>query len=289
MQIASQTSRLNLVQVLIVPASGLMLRLLIQKNGNVAIKGLSMMTSRRNYRLLLLRLLLGLSFPVVSSAIQPIEVIKNGHGILQLGGYWSSQGKQQHINIQSLIGDEFTVNRGNGGNGLVGLGYYVAGQEKNAFHMSYGVNAFYLPKIAVSGNVIQENLFTNLAYSYNVAHYPVYAMAKATIPSHSPTHSWTIDAGIGPNFMNVSGFNEQSLDGITLPDQIFSSHTTTTFSATVGLGIESNNLFGHAPFGCGYRFYYLGKGSLNTLSSQVTSSLSTGQSYGNAVICSVII
>ena len=63
--------------------------------------------------------------------------------------------------------------------------------------------------------------------------------------------------------------------------------TTTAFSATAGIGIKLNNVIKTIPLECGYRFFYLGKGHLNTLSDQVLNTLKTGDDYANAIICAV--
>lgn len=215
--------------------------------------------------------------------------LTHGRPVLQLGGYWSNQGQAQHINIDGLIGDDFTITTGHASNGLVGLGYYIDGQEKDLFNMAYGINAFYLAKTSVSGNVIQENLFTNLAYGYHVTHYPVYAIAKSIVKTKSSKYAITVDAGIGPDFMTAGGFKEQSLDGITLPDNAFSSRTSTVFSATAALGIKFNNVFGKAPLECGYRFFYLGQGNFNKQTNQLVNTLTTGNNYANALICAVTV
>jgi hypothetical protein len=213
-----------------------------------------------------------------------------GHVVVQGGGYWSNQGKAQHIDIVGLIGDDFTVRNNNKGNGLVGLGYFLDGPDMAYLKMSYGINAFYLAKTSVSGTVVQEDVFTNLSYSYNVTHYPVYAVAKATIDLNSTRYALTADTGIGPNFMQTNGFKEHSLDGgITIPDHIFSGRTTTTFSATVGLGIKLNHLLGELPLECGYHFFYLGQGNFHKDTNQVLNALNTGHAYANAAICSVTI
>lgn len=230
------------------------------------------------------------SLKSVSSFLSTLPMsLKHGHAVLQLGGYWSIQGSRQHIDIEDLVGDEFTITHHNGSNGLVGLGYFIDGQEKEHFKMVYGINAFYLAKTRVKGNVIQENLFTNLAYQYNVTHYPVYAMAKSIIKTKSPKHALTLDVGIGPNFMRTSGFSESSLDGITIPDNIFSSHTTTTFTATVGVGVQFKQFFGEAPLECGYRFFYPGQGYFSTQTNQVLNTLNTGTTYANALMCSITV
>ncbi len=228
------------------------------------------------------------AYPVTTHSALP-DLLKHGHAIIQLGGFWASQGKAQHVDIEGLIGDDFTVNSQNSSNALVGLGYFIDRQANARFKMAYGLNFFYLPKTGVAGTVVQESLFTNLSYGYNLTHYPLYAIAKSTIDLNS-THALTIDLGIGPNFMKVGGFHEASLDGgMTLPDHVFSGHTTTTFSASAGLGVKFNQVFGEAPLECGYRFFYLGQGNFNIVTNQVVTKLSTGTVHANALLCSVTI
>jgi hypothetical protein len=217
------------------------------------------------------------------------SALKHGHAVVQLGNYWSTQGKSQQINISGLIGDKFSVSNRDSNNGLVGLGYFIDGQTTPYFNMMYGLNAFYLAGTKVMGNVVQENLFTNLAYQYKVTHYPLYAVAKSVIYIKSPKHAVTLDVGIGPNFMETNGFKEASLGSNTNPDNIFSNRTTTTFTATVGAGLRFNQFFGEAPLECGYRFFYLGQGHLNKATDQVLNSLNTGAAYANAVTCSITV
>lgn len=228
------------------------------------------------------------SMALVALTSQAFALNLHGHTVVQLGGYWSNQGKAQHINIEDLIGDDFTITRGSSRNGLVGLGYFIDGQEKDLFSMAYGVNAFYLAKTGVSGYVVQEGLFTNLSYGYKVTHYPVYAVAKSTLHPKSPNYALTLDLGIGPNFMRTSHFKEHSLDdGVTIPDNAFSGHSTTTFSAMTGVGIKLNNFFGPAPLECGYKFFYLGQGNFRKNTSQLLNRLHTGHDYANALVCSI--
>ena len=216
-----------------------------------------------------------------------LSTVTHGHLAFELGGYQGSQGNAQHINIQNLIGDTFTVNDHQDNNFLVGLGYFVDGKNVGCANMSYGVNAFYLAPTSVSGNVIQENLFTNLSYHYNVANIPVYVMAKSTFNLKAP-FALTVDAGIGPNFMRTYNFQESSLDGgVTLPDTIFSANTTTTFSATIGASLKINHAVGQLPLEIGYRFFYLGQGHFKTSTNQVLNELNTGNVYANALYLSI--
>ena len=88
----------------------------------------------------------------------------------------------------------------------------------------------------------------------------------------------------------TSDFHEKPLDGgITIPDHIFSGRTTTTFSAMAGVGIKLKEVFGQAPLECGYKFFYLGQGSFGKETEQVVNTLKTGNSYANAVMCSLTV
>ncbi len=217
------------------------------------------------------------------------KIITNGHAIFQLGLYQGTQGKKQHINIADLIGDTFTVNNNHTNYALLGLGFFLDGNQLGRFHMSYGVNGFYLTQTEVSGNVIQENLFNNLSYHYNVTNFPLYFAARSVVDINSATYNLVLDAGIGPNFMNVYHFREKSLDGFTLPDDPFTANTTTTLSGTLGIGIRINKLFANLPVECGYRFFYLGEGQFNSDNSQIFNNLKTGTTYANSLECSIYI
>ncbi|WP_412754884.1 hypothetical protein [Legionella donaldsonii] len=215
--------------------------------------------------------------------------LTKGQKILQLGGYLNHSGKTQFIGIEDLIGDRFTVSKHHDGNLVVGLGYLFNHPVKKAIQLSYGINVFYLTKTQVKGQVIQEDLFENLAYKYGLSHVPVYAAAKASIDNPANHYGITFDSGIGVNILTTSSFHEESLDGITLPDHAFSGHSQVTFSAMAGFGVKMNNVFGHAPLECGYRFFYLGQGKFKKQTNQLLNNLSTGPSYANALICSVVV
>jgi hypothetical protein len=218
------------------------------------------------------------------------KFLKQGHLLLELGGHWRTAATSQFININGLIGDRFTVTNGQNGNGLVGVGYFIDGKDKERLKMSYGINWFYLPKTSVSGTVVQEDLFENLSYSYNITNYPLYAVAKSTLKTSSPNYNVTLNAGIGPNFMALGQFKENSISGsnvVSLPDQIFSGKKSAVFSATAGLGFQLANILGKMPIECGYQFFYLGQGSMSVINEQVQNTLKTGTLYANAVMCSL--
>jgi hypothetical protein len=223
------------------------------------------------------------------SAHPLIDNIAQGKFVFQAGGFnVSNQGQAQQINIQTLIGDYFSVSNNQNQNAVVGLGYFVDGQQFNKFNMQYGINAFYFLETTVKGTITQEQLFTNLAYSYNTSNLPVYATAKGLFNLKNERYHLTFDLGIGPNIKHTSNFSETSLDGgVTIPETPFNGKTNVTFSAMTGIGIKMDHALDQSPLECGYRIFYLGRGQFDTTSNQVVNSLKTGNSYAQAITCGI--
>lgn len=207
--------------------------------------------------------------------------------VFQLGGFNASQGKAQTIDIEGLLGDDFTLNHGHDNNVLLGAGYYIDGLKNDRVSLLYGINAFYLAHTSVRGDVIQEQQFTNLSYHYSISNYPVYAAAKMLIKNSNGKSAITFDLGVGPNYIRTSDFAENSLDdGVTIPDDAFSGRTSVALSVTAGVGIKFDDLL-RLPCELSYRFFYLGQGSLSKNSDQLLNTLKTGNSYANALIFSI--
>lgn len=244
------------------------------------------MKSRYSFRHLLIIML---SF---IASLNPLTALADicGEPILQLGWFTATQGKSEHIDIEGLIGDDFSVNKSLSQNFFIGVGYYLDGLNIDQIRIQYGINAFYLAPTKIRGKVTQEDLFTNLSYHYSRTNYPIYFAAKALIPCIM-CHDIVIDLGIGPNIVNTRSFKEKSLDGgITIPDaHLFSGKNIVAFSATVGLGWRINNIFENHFFEMDYRFFYLGQGELKKVNNQVKNTLRTGNSYANALFFSISI
>ena len=224
-----------------------------------------------------------------SGTMGPVESDFKNRLVIQGGGFWASQGQNQHISIVGMRGNEYTATNDTQGNGLFGLGYYLDGYATNRFQLIYGLDAFYLPSTSVQGTILVENIFPTLAYSYKIQNVPLYAAAKALIYTNNDKYNITVDAGIGPNFMNITGYNEAVIQNGAVPQNNFSSHDQVTFSATVGAGVRFNNILGKFPLECGYRFFYLGQGQLTINNDQYLNALKTGDNYANAVVCSTTI
>ena len=67
-----------------------------------------------------------------------------GKAELQIGWFSAWQGKSQHIDIEGLIGDDFSVKKHSDQNLLLGAGYFFNGFESCRTKVLWGINAFYL-------------------------------------------------------------------------------------------------------------------------------------------------
>jgi hypothetical protein len=223
------------------------------------------------------------------SAHPLLNTVSQGKWVLHLGGFSAvNQGQAQQVNIQTLVGDNFSVANNRNQNALVGVGYFVNGQHFNRFDLQYGLNAMYLMDTTVNGLVTQEQLFTNLSYSYNVSNLPIYATAKGLFNFKNDRYHLTVDLGIGPNIKRTSDFNEKSIDGgVTIPEQPFTGKTNVTFSAMTGVGFKMDHAIEQVPLECGYHILYLGRGQFNKTSDQLLNSFKTGNSYAHTLSCGI--
>lgn len=216
--------------------------------------------------------------------------LPHGQLVIQGGGFYSNPGKSQHININTLVGDQYTVTSKHDTKGLFGLSYLISGPNLGKALMSYGVSGFYFPKMNVNGDIIQENMFANLGYGYSITHVPIYATAKAVVMNHSDQFGLTVDAGIGPNLNQTTTVNNWPINGSSsTSDLVFFGRSNTAFSAMAGVGLRINNAVGQIPLDCGYRYFYLGKGNFYKRSEEWLNTLSTGNNYAQAIICSVTV
>ena len=145
----------------------------------------------------------------------------------------------------------------------------------------------------VSGNIIQEDSFTNLTYHYNIQHIPIYLAVKAIVKNknekYREKYNVIFNAGLGPNFMRTSHYRETPIVDYIFPDNGFSAKNNVAFTAMAGIGLRIHQVFGKAPLECGYRFFYLGQGQLNIQNNQLLNTIKTGNTYANAILCGIVV
>lgn len=216
--------------------------------------------------------------------------LTSGHTIFQLGGFLANANIGQHINIQGLVGNTYSPEDHVSGNVFLGIGYFLEPILVSSTSISYGLNWFFLPKTNYRGTVTEENLFTNLRYNYGIINYPLYVVAKTNVALEKITkHTLTFDIGIGPNFINTTGYRESAININSVPNTPFPNKTHAKFSATFGAGVQlDNKVFPKLPLECGYRFFYLGEGSFGLNSNQL-NPFKTGSVFANAILCSITV
>jgi hypothetical protein len=209
--------------------------------------------------------------------------LDRGKVALEAGIYRAKQGTAQSIRIDGLIGDRYTIEDGHQNSGLLGLGYFFCVSE----NVYLGLNAYYLTKTTIKGTIIQEQMFENLSYRYDLMHFPIYASLKAHFPM-SDDYAINFDLGIGPNIIKLHNFHDESIDGgITYPDDAFDNDTNVRASGMIGVGFEFSNLLYHQPVEIGYRFFYLGEGSFPGRTTHI-QQLDTGSMYAHSLVLTVM-
>ncbi len=224
--------------------------------------------------------------PNQSSRNLIFNYLKQGEINLHAGWFDAHQGKSQHVSIQDLIGDHFSVRKNWDDNVLVGLGFYLPWKDFFCMQWQYGLDAYYLADTTVKGTITQENLYTNLSYRYNITNYPIYIALKG-IYHYNEQYQITFDAGIGPNVISTSSYKESTLNADTLPDHLFSGNNRVALTVNLGVGLRLQPWAKLLPVEIGYRFFYLGQSRLSTANTTVTDHLYTGQSYAHAIIATI--
>lgn len=225
----------------------------------------------------------------VSQKKADMLIARNLKGVLFAGGLWINQGANQSVLINEGFGDYFSVTHNNNvGAGIVGAGAYIDSLELETdfFTVQYTATSFFIPQTTITGFVTQEGLVTNLAYGYDIAYLPSFIGLKITDKPIDRAYHGTFDVGVGFDVIFTNNFGETSLTPYTVTDNFFSGrHRSYSFDATLGVGLKVQT--GLVPIEIGYRFFYLGQGTLPSSNTLVLNPLLTGHNFANAVICTV--
>lgn len=209
---------------------------------------------------------------------------------LHVGVFNARIGKNQHIPVKDLDGDEFYVNSNNDTNVLFGAGFFMNKLWDTYPEMSFGVDVFYLGNAQTKGYIDWERIFRNVAYSYRTYYIPIYYDVKYKYV-FQPGKSLVFDVGIGPDVIVTNSYREWALDPNAVPDNVYKGTTRAAFSVTAGVGVRLDNIIlNKYPVEFGYRFFFLGQGSLKARDSDVfQNELKTGQNYAHSFVVSVIL
>lgn len=213
---------------------------------------------------------------LLASQAYSFDFMKDSDLVFQLGAYFADIGESQYIDNTDMTTTHYSADAGSTSSALLGLGYYLPGVNNDTFTLDYGINAYYLFATTAKGD-FAEDVPGGMTgeYSYNISHVPVYAAAKLNFKNPTKTCAFTMDVGIGPNFMTTRNYED---------NDAFSGETTTSFSATGGIGLRFYQLVGPLDFEAGYRFFYLGQGSLSKEGYLIEDDLNTGDITASALV-----
>ncbi|MFO2970990.1 hypothetical protein SCO12_05915 [Legionella pneumophila serogroup 10] len=215
--------------------------------------------------------------------------IPKGQAVLELGGASISKAPTQLIAIgEGSLGNIHRVYHSQDLRFLAGLGYFFDVLTYKPLSFGLGPQIYYLKQHNTQGVIDIERAFPNLSYQYQTQNTPLYAAVKAKWAGQDEVSSLVLNAGIGPNFIKTKNYYEHSLDdGITIPNQAFAGQSRTRFSAMAGLGLQFKTPHKTLAFEVGYKYFYLGEGTLNPRPGFL-NQLTTGHQSTHALTLSLL-
>ncbi|MDX1901229.1 MAG: outer membrane beta-barrel protein [Gammaproteobacteria bacterium] len=132
-----------------------------------------------------------------------------------------------------------------------------------------GLSYYLTNTLTTKGDILQFNdpSFNNLSYQFKTKNQRILIETKLLFTLKQNLHPYLL-AGAGLAFNRSYGYSEQSLDGASVPMQSsFANHSATSFSYTVGLGVDVD-VSTHVRLGGSYRYVDLGQAGLGTTASQ---------------------
>lgn len=125
--------------------------------------------------------------------------------------------------------------------------------------------------------------FDNYTYKYRIQHTHVAVKGKLVADAGYWVMPW-VSGSLGVGFNNAHGFNNTPTLFEAVKNPNFTSHTNTTFTYTVGAGVQKA-LNDHWQVGVGYEFADWGKSNLERAAGQtLNSGLALNHLYTNGVM-----
>ncbi len=206
-------------------------------------------------------------------------------GTISAGPVWEGTGQTQTFylapNIIKTYAAEHTTHALFDGEVFVG----VQKELPKALLGQIGLAVAATSNAKLSGNIWDDadSTFNNYSYSYQIQHTHVAVKGKLLADRGYWLMPW-ISASLGVGFNNAHGFQNTPLisEAVTMP--IFASNTKTSFTYTLGAGIQKA-LNPHWQVGMGYEFADWGQSQLNRASGQtLNSGLSLNHLYTNGFL-----
>lgn len=206
-------------------------------------------------------------------------------GTISLGPVWGTGAETQTIELVPDIVKTYTMENSNNAifDGEVFLGIQKVLSQKLQGQLGVAVGA--TGNTSLTGSIWDDAdpEFNNYIYSYKLQHTHVAAKAKLLADMGLVAMPW-VSGSVGVGFNNAHGYDSTPIIFEALPLPNFGSHTETSFTYTVGAGMQKA-LNDHWQVGVGYEFADWGKSRLDRAPGQtLNSGLSLNHYYTNGVM-----
>lgn len=202
-----------------------------------------------------------------------------------IGPVWSSAGSTQTLYLTPDIVKTYTAN-----NSIrtIADGEVFLGIQKTLSHGIYthfGIAGALTSPMKLTGNIWDDGdpTFNNYTYNYQILHGHIALKAKVFKDSPYSFKPW-VSGSVGVGFNSAYDFNNTALNSETIPQNNFGNNTQTTFTYTVGTGLQKI-INQNWQIGMGYEFADWGKSQLNRAAAQtINSGLSLDHLYTNGLL-----
>ncbi len=231
-----------------------------------------------------------LSLPIYAGTMGPLTQANklNWVGTFSIGPVWSTPGSQQTLQLTPQIEKTYTAYQPQNtlADGEVFLGIKRDLPYKLFTHI--GIAGALTSQVGLSGQILDDAdpQFNNYVYGYHIQHGHVALKAKVFKDLDYSVLPW-ISGSIGVGFNRANGFHNQAIISETVPQNNFGNQTQTSFTYTVGAGIQKI-LNPNWQVGVGYEFADWGQSHLNPAPGQTTSEgLSLNHLYTNGLMFNI--
>lgn len=203
----------------------------------------------------------------------PAPVTKSWVATFSLGPVWENAGRTQTFYLTDELEKTFDAHKTNKAliNGELFLGAVKTLSAK--IQAQFGLAVAATSSAKLRGHIWDDadEEFDNYLYSYKVQHTHIAVKGKLVADAGYWLMPW-VSASVGVGFNDAHSYGNIPTIEEAVENPNFASHTQTTFSYTLGVGVQKaiNN---HWQVGVGYEFADWGKSNLGRA---VTQTIGTG-------------
>lgn len=222
--------------------------------------------------------------PVLLASI-PAGLPSSWVATLAVGPVWESAGNTQTFYLAPEIEKTYTANHSSralaNGEFFLGIQKSLQAQLQGQLGLAVATTG----NAVLSGNIWDDAdvTFNNYTYNYKIRHTHIALKGKLLADRGYIVTPW-ISASLGAGFNQSHDFTNTPLisEAIVMPN--FANHTITTFTYTLGAGIQ-RNLNAHWQAGMGYEFADWGQSQLHRAAGQtLNTGLSLSHLYTNGFL-----